>query len=391
VRLAWLVLLVLSLGLYLMRQVLDGPYGKDFTMFLTGAHLLLDGRAPELYSISAQTAVQHALSGPVTYPGGVLPFNYPPYVAALFVPLASFPADVAYYVWLAVQWVVLVGWAVWVLRSFRRWGEGTPGLLLLSVFCFAPIIEALLMGQMSLVLLVLWWWAFVSWREGKDTQLGVAVALAAFKPQMALLLVVALVAQKKWRALAFVAIAQTVLWVGAFLMSGPGIFTSYIDMLRMSASSTGTLGFYPEAMPNLRGLLTIAGVPTDASFWLATIGWLLSLVVVFLLWWRSSGNFAARFGFTILLAVLFSPHLYIHDAALLFLAVICAALVEAEKPERIFVPLYPAFALPFLSIYAVVRSYVPVILSIWLLGVILVVLLAQPSWRTMARAREVQG
>src|SRR3954447_5479145 len=77
VRLAWLLLLVLTLGLYVMRVVLDGAYGKDFTMFLTGAHLLLDGPAPDLYSLGAQTAVQHTLAGALTYPGGVLPFNYP--------------------------------------------------------------------------------------------------------------------------------------------------------------------------------------------------------------------------------------------------------------------------------------------------------------------------
>src|SRR5262245_28782808 len=124
IRLAWLLLLVLSLGLYAMRQVLDGPYGKDFTMFLTGAHLALDGLVPQLYSLSAQTATQHALAGPFTYPGGVLPFNYPPYIAGFFAPLAFLPADIAFYVWMVVQWAVLVSWAVWVVRTFRGWGEG---------------------------------------------------------------------------------------------------------------------------------------------------------------------------------------------------------------------------------------------------------------------------
>lgn len=391
VRMAWVILLVFSLGLYAMRQVLDGPFGKDFTMFLTGAHLLLDSRASELYSLSAQTAVQHALAGPFTYPGGVLPFNYPLDVAALFVPVALFPADIAFYVWMVVQWAVLVGWVVWVIRSFRGWGEIAPSLLVISIFCFAPIVEALLMGQMSIVSLVLWWWAFVSWRAGRDGQLGVAVALAAFKPQMALLLVVALLAQKKWRVLAVAAITEVALWVAAVLAGGPGIVASYFDMLRLSASTAGTLGFYPEAMPNLRGLLTILGMPAETSFWVATIAWVVSLVTVFFMWRPAGGNLATRFGLTAVLAVLLSPHLYMHDATLLFVAVICAVLMAGEKSERIFLPLLPAFALPFLFINAVDRSYAAIILSMWLLGVILVLLLAQPGWRYAVPVRQAQG
>jgi hypothetical protein len=388
-RLAWLLLLVLTISLYLLRQIADGPYGKDFTIFLTGGHLLLDGHASELYSIGTQTLVQQALAGPVTYPGGVLPFNYPPYVAALFVPLALFPANVAFYIWLVVQWAVLVGWAVWVMRSFQGWGRDASNLLFFAIFSFAPIVEALLMGQMSLVSVVLWWWAFVSWRAGKDVQLGVAVALAAFKPQMALLLVIALLAQKKWRALVAMALTQALLWLGAILLSGFGIFTSYIDMLRLSASTVGTLGFYPNAMPNLRGLLTIAGVPTDISLWIAMAAWLLSLAATFFIWWMPTGTFAGRFGVTVLMAVLFSPHLYTHDAALLILAVICSQFVKVEKVRGVFVRLYAPFVLLFLSIYALVlgvfRSYVPTILSMWLLGVMLAYLLLQPVWRVQAR------
>jgi hypothetical protein len=383
-RFAWLLLLVLTISLYLLRQIADGPFGKDFTIFLTGAHLLLDGHAPDLYSIAAQTAMQHTLTGPVTYPGGVLPFNYPPYVAALFVPVALFPANVAFYIWLTVQWIVLGGWAVWVMRSFRSWGEDAPSLLIFAIFSFAPIIEALLMGQMSIVSVVLWWWAFVGWRAGKDLQLGTAVALAAFKPQMVLLLVVALFAQKKWRALAVASVMQALLWIAAILLGGFGIFTSYIDMLRLSASTVGTLGFYPGAMPNLRGLLTIMGISTDISLWVALIAWLLSLAATYLIWSRPTWGFAERFGLTAMLAVLFSPHLYTHDAALLILAVICSQLSEGGRPKRTLAQVYPFFALLFLSVYALVlgvwRSYIPTIISMWLLGIVLAYLLLRPMW-----------
>jgi hypothetical protein len=388
-RYSWLLLLVLTISLYLLRQATDGPFGKDFTSFLTGAHMLLDGRASEMYSIGVQTAVQKPLAGPVTYLGGVLPFMNPPYVAAFFMPLALFPADQAFYVWLAVQWIVLVVWVVWVMRSFRGSGENAPDLLVIAIFSFAPIIEALLMGQLSIISIVLWWWAFVSWRSGKDVHLGIAAALLLYKPQIALLLFVALFAQKKWRALASAVVVQVVLWLGAVLVCGPGVVTSYIDMLRLSASTVGTYGLFPSSMPNLRGLLTNMGVSTEITTWVALAAWLLSLLATYIIWSRSTIGFIERFGITVLLAVIFSPHLNTHDVAQLVLVVICILLSRVQKPEQVFAQIYPFYLMLFLSIYVLVlgpwRSNVPTILSTWLFAAVLLFMLLQPMWNRRAQ------
>ncbi len=95
-RFAWLLLLVLTISLYLLRQIGDGPFGKDFTIFLTGAHLLLVGRHPTFDSLAAPTAVRirgrgHHLSRRRAA------VQLPTYVAALIVPVALFPANVAFY------------------------------------------------------------------------------------------------------------------------------------------------------------------------------------------------------------------------------------------------------------------------------------------------------
>jgi hypothetical protein len=53
--------------------------------------------------------------------------------------------------------------------------------------------------------------------------------------------------------------------------------------------------------------------------------WLLSLGAVYLLW-RRGLPLSVKFGLTAVLAVVFSPHLYMHDASLLLVAVVCALL-----------------------------------------------------------------
>ncbi|HEX9991255.1 MAG TPA: glycosyltransferase family 87 protein [Chloroflexia bacterium] len=373
----WQLLLVLVASLYLVRQASDGPYGKDFTIFVTGAHILTSGQGADLYDLTTQAEVQRDLGGGVRYPGGVLPFNYPPYVAMLFTPLSWVPPDVAYYLWIAILWGVLLVLALSIRARYLRWQGGPmPPIYLLALFSFVPIYEALLMGQMSLVLLALWWWVFSAWRQQNWAQLGLAVGLAAFKPQMVILLCVALLVQKHWRALLYAALTQLALWGAAVLLAGPKILTSYIGMLQVSSTTTGSLGFSPEAMPNLRGLLTMTGLPPGLVLQLAMLSWLLSIAAVALVW-RAPWPLPTRFGITALLAVILSPHLYIHDASLLILAVICAFLAHAERgatPNTHW--LLVSFALLFAGIYSVIfsrASYAFVILSMVLFAILLLV------------------
>ncbi|MDQ6693636.1 MAG: glycosyltransferase 87 family protein [Chloroflexota bacterium] len=376
--LAWFVLLVVTLSLYSVRQIADGPYGKDFTVFLTGASVLVEGHGGNLYDIATQTSAQHEVSGGLRFAGGLLPFNYPPYVAFLFIPLTFVSPGLAYYIWLAVQWGLLLGLALSVRANFRKWTGNAPTLQsnMLLLFCFVPVIEALLMGQMSLVLLSLWWSIFVSWRQGKWTQLGVALALAMFKPQMAVLLVAALVVQRRWRALAVALGTSILLWGGALLFCGPGVVGGYLNMLQLSSTTIGTLGFYPASMPNVRGLLTILGVSPQLSLQVAIFLWLASIAATARLW-RTRYSLATCFGLTALVAVLFSPHLYIHDASLLMATVWCVQLARAEhglEPRTGWLIL--PFAAMFTGIYAIVfqiASFNGLVASVLLLGLVLAV------------------
>jgi hypothetical protein len=375
----WYLLLVLTLSLYLLRQVYDGPYGKDFTIFLTGARVITSGQGANLYDLDVQAKTQLLVVGPEAFKGGLLPFNYPPYVAALILPLTLVPPGAAYYIWVAVQWLVLVALALSISAHFRREALITPRPVLFMLFSFAPLIEALLMGQMSVILLALWWWIFLAWRNGRWGTLGVGLALAAFKPQMAILLIAGLAAQKRWRALIYAGAVQAALWAVALLLLGPGVLGGYLRMLQVSAQTTGTLGFYPAAMPNLRGLLTTLGVPSGLSLQLALLCWLLSVGACALVW-RLPWSVPTRFGVTVILAVLLSPHLYIHDATLLALAPICARLAYSERGleldmKWVFIPC----AALFLGMYSVVLQlaggYWAVILAVWFFGLVMLAFL----------------
>ena len=62
--------------------------------------------------------------GGQTFPGGLLPFNYPPHVALLFAPLAALPLRAAFVVWSLAQAVLLV----WLVRILWRLTRERPAL-----------------------------------------------------------------------------------------------------------------------------------------------------------------------------------------------------------------------------------------------------------------------
>jgi len=376
VRASMLVLMVVMISVYIIRQTTTGPYGTDTSMFLTGAHILTSGQGAGLYDLALETKVQSGLDKVAVSAFGVLPFNYPPWIAMFFSPLTLFALDKAYYIWLVAQWAILIGLATSIWSYFGKQHKVATQPLVMALFSFVPIFQAFLWGQMSIVLLGLWWWAFVSWREEKWSQLGVAIGLAAFKPQMTILLVVALVAQKRWRALGYVVATQAALWGLAMLLLGPQILLSYIEMLQVSSSSFGKFGFFDSLMMNFRGLLATGGIGPELSVRIALLFWALSIGATFWLW-RKPWSVATRFGMTAVLAVLFSPHLYIHDASLLMIAVVCASVAYIEQgvsPDFrwIVVPLAALLVALYSPIYlrplGITNYGVPLILATWLFG-----------------------
>jgi hypothetical protein len=392
-RALWVLLPVALISMYFVRQTIMGPVGTDASMFLTGAHILTSGQGTDLYSITLETKVQAGIDPLATSFFGLLPFNYPPYVAIFLAPFAVLPIEKFYYFWVAAQYGVLIGLVVWVASYFRRQYRVVPKPIILAMFSFAPVFEVFLWGQMSLVLLSLWWWAFVSWRQEKWGQLGVAVAFSAFKPQLAVLLLVGLVAQKRWRALGYAVATQALLWGAAVLLAGPRIVQSYLGMLQVSSSTFGTFGFFENRMMSLRGLLSIVDVAPQVSVQIALAFWVASIGVAFWVWLRP-WSLAARFGVTAVLAVLFSPHLYIHDASLLLLAIICISLAQLEHRR---LPNYnwllASLAAVFLVLYlclitrnSLSVSWYPIILTMWAFCLLLLTKLVSAERPIVTRA-----
>ena len=94
------------------RHKIAAGYG-DFIIFYTGAQIVNDGKAKELFKVETQNAYQAKFDVPqLAWP---LPFNHAPYELALFLPLAHLSYPVAHPIWSGVSVILLIMMLRWIL------------------------------------------------------------------------------------------------------------------------------------------------------------------------------------------------------------------------------------------------------------------------------------
>jgi hypothetical protein len=280
----------------------------DFTIFYSGARIVLDGRGAELYSTEVQRHYQRRLFAR-PHP---LPYNHPPFELLPFLPLAMLPYRWAYLVWSAVNTAIAVSVPL-LLRPLIRVPEN-PFARELVVLMFLPLWVALGQGQDSMLLLLLVTLALRGLAsEGKGLA-GASIGLAMFKFHIAGPLLVLLARRGGARFLGGAVGAMAGAAAISALLVGWRTTLNYPRFV-LEMDRTGGFGTIAGGnMPNLRGIAeTIARGPLP----LPVLGLLhvALLLVALAVCWRSPRPYAPALLFTLLL----SFHLYTHDLSLLLL------------------------------------------------------------------------
>ena len=172
---------------------------SDFSAFYTGWSMVLGGDGARLYDLEAQTVWQHRVVPERGLAGGLLPFNYPPFLATVPV-LALLSQPVAYYVWTLFQVALLVPMALLLRRLARDWGPNTFLPLLLTVLAFPPCFGTFQQGQLSLIVLVCVLGFYVSLRENRPWGIAVGLVVGIIKPQLMVIPAFTLLGARRWRA-----------------------------------------------------------------------------------------------------------------------------------------------------------------------------------------------
>lgn len=295
----------------------------DFTNFYTAGAIVRDGLGKNLYDQALQTEYQQHILNGLSFQDGVLMYISPPQAVFPFVAISFLPLNTAYWVWTLVQ----AGLLLWLLKLLgdlaSTWRKEERRLMISAVCAFPLLLITFMQGAFSLFVLICVVQFYLALKHKKDAIAGVWLAFGFLKPQSLLVLLVLLVAARRWKTLAATAltgISFIALTSGLF---GWHIWLDFVDRLATFSNYFDRFGVAPEKMYNFKGTLTLilgsgqAGIINLAS-WVALAA---SAGLVFFLWsgrWQpEEAIFELRLAFTMMVGLLFSTYLYPHDALLL--------------------------------------------------------------------------
>ncbi len=328
----WLAgtLLIHAMLLWNIRDSIAEGY-PDFTIYYSAGVIVRRGLGHELYDPTRQLEVQREFAPGVKIRTGALPFNHPPFEALLFVPLSYLSYRGACWLWFAVNLAILALFPA-LLRSHVPLLDSLPGpFWMLACFAFFPVFIALLQGQDTILLMLVYVLAFRSLRERRFASVGGWLACGLFKfhlvlPFLALLLIREKGSGRNRRVLyGFLSVAAilAVASVGVVGFRKLMLYPHYV----LALEATGAGGAIRISdMPNVRGLLSLIFPGFAHLNWLiALLSAILFLVVAWSARSSESDSRGLVFSLFIFTTVLVSYHALGHDLCILFLPLLLLA------------------------------------------------------------------
>jgi hypothetical protein len=365
-----------------LRKRVEQGY-PDFTIFYTAATMLRSGLGHQLYDEHVQFEVQREFAGPIPSRLGALPYNHPPFEALIFVPLTFLSYPLAFAVWDLLNVVALFGVAFLLRRSVNALHLIPPWEFVALSLAFFPVFVCLLQGQDSILQLLICALGFHALTREADFLAGCWFALAMFKFQLIIPLVVLIVIWKRRRvALGFGAVSILLVLLSVGLVGWVGALGYPAFAMRMGTAQN--LGAVPAAlMPNLRGLVegwSFGLAPGVMQIVLITN----SLALLAFAVWKTkpAGTEQLRLQFSLVtvVALVIGWHTNAHDLCLLILPLVlitdyCLHALTGERSRKLLLllPVLPILISPFWIVlwlrYGKINLMaVPLLLLAWVIG-----------------------
>jgi hypothetical protein len=304
---------------------------QDFMVFYTAARSYLEGNLPLIFDGDAFTAkINEQFGAWFTRPLDLHPWVYPPLFLVMVIPLGVLPFPLAYGCYLIVTFVLLMlALRCYLPRGYQRWVCGVSVLISpAAAFTVAVgqngfMTTALLVGGFGLM-------------ARAPVLAGALLGLLACKPQLWLLVPVALFAAREWKVLASALAAAALLallslavvgieawreWLS--LMLGPSpLYQHWLQFGRLNGQSA-----YTEAF--------LLGAPARAASVAQAVATALCAALV---WWcfrRSGLSRDLRLMVLLTAVILAAPHVSNYDAVMVAVAVslfLCRALQDGFRP-----------------------------------------------------------
>lgn len=341
-----------------------GIIGQDFLCYYSTSTNLLNGIVTANYNWEVLYDLEKKIAGNPNQ--GILPWRYPPVFFLVVYPLAAFPYLMALTLWLSVT---LAGY-ISVVRKIAP-HPYTLGLILAFPGTFQNLINgqngflsALLLGQGLLLL------------NTKPQLAGIVLSFLIYKPHLAFLLIIALVAGRKWTALFTASISASIIVIVTTLLFGPESWHAFFSSLS-SASEAIERGYLPwEKLLTVFAGARLLGVDVVYAYTIQALISCFAMIAVFWSWSRQTDPLS----FIVLICSIFlaTPFGFQYDLAIMGPAIawyVWDCLIYGWLPgEKL--ALFIAWTMPAFYIQVALHTHVPFV-PIVLLTLLLLVLRRQ--------------
>ena len=322
------------------------PTYHDFTNIWVASTQAVHGRAAQVYDQAVQAKAQEVLVGAGRAIFSTWP--YPPSYLVILAPLGMLPYLTAFLAW---QLVTLLGCVVAVYLIVRR--REAIALVLASPFTVCNILT----GQSGFLTATLLG-VSLSQLERRRVLAGLFIGCLTYKPQLGMLLPLALAAANQWRAFASASVAALILAAASIIAFGTGIWTAFPQELIAQANGSlfadsqvqwGYLQTVYGLVRYLNGGPTLAWLAQGATTSVATVSvWFI---------WRSRTPYVLKAATLSAATLIATPYAFDYDLAAIAIPVAFLARDQIDRGllrgEQTI--LLAAFALAFVEIAAAGR------------------------------------
>ena len=280
------------------------PRAIEFVGVRAAGELALQGRPAAAYDWAAHRAQHDLVVGQST--GIYFPWGYPPNFLLIAVALASLPYLISTLLWIGMT---LAGYA-WVtaritgIRASGLWAAATPAAFVNVSVAHTGFLMAALWGGGLLAL------------QKQPLLAGVAFGLMSFKPQLGLLMPVALAAGRYWRAMAAAMVTIAVSCAMSIVIFGVAPWIDLLPQLGRVATVIRTGNIDMNMLVTLYGMARTLGMDDQQAL---TVQVLAALFLACFVWrlWRSAASFELKAAGLISASLLATPYLFVYDLTLL--------------------------------------------------------------------------
>lgn len=275
----------------------------DFAVFWSAAKLAYAGNPLAAFD-TEQLILIHGMRGDMW-----MPWLYPPSFLVAIVPLGAFSFPVAWLIFLGLSVLAMLA----AVRPFT--GGITPVWIGLT---FAPaMLPALVIGQNSILWIAGLLAALAALRNDRQIMAGVLIGFLTLKPQLGVLIPVALLACFAWRTIAAAIMTTVFLVAVSTLIMGVEYWTAMNDLAQRHFGLVREVAAENNLMISLYSVLAGLGIPEPwalAAQWIVTG---LAAATVAVAWYSPRVDFDLRAATLLLAIMISSPYFWHYESAIL--------------------------------------------------------------------------